>query len=537
MSKVISKRRKIYERKPALEINQKNKNRKKHLRRHIRRNGLVEVRILGVEGQCSLWHGNATGIIVGYFDDADKLNEVVDMLRQEKIQYENAFMSLHKPRKSFQPGTPLNTLIKSKKVKGKLLYDKAIAFYSYIFIDVDANCKRKPAPTKIMKECLSVRDDIKTKLMSFGFLEPITVATGNGGCLFFSVKGFKNEELTRRLIQNFLKSLANEFDSDTVKIDTKVFNPARLCRVPGTYNRKGEERENQGFRMARIDDLPDKLKLLQFKTFEKIIKRHFIHSEKEALTQIGGKKKQSKTTLVPIFDVGKYLKHYKIEVITTKIIGGAKCFCLQECVFDSSHSPNDAAIVQQSGGKLSYQCFHDSCQDKTWKGARHKISGKDSLKEFKVGKSWRSTSAAEDYEDLTLVNANDVMKFISTLDPVIQSMLGEGEATIIAGPGGVGKSFLTLFMAMFVTNAKENSQLFNEFKVRKSYSTLIIQAENSIHNIQPRLKLMVKQNPHFKKNNSKIKFVGRDGGCRISGCVSDPKFQSALIKMIIQAKV
>lgn len=131
-----------------------------------------------------------------------------------------------------------------------------------------------------MRKCLIVRDAIKTKLMSLGFPEPITVATGNGGCLFFSVKGFKNDKTTSELIQNFLQSLADDFDSDNVKIDTKVFNPARLCRMPETYNRKGEERKKQGFRIAHIDDFPDKLKTLPFKKFKKIIHQHLNDKQK-----------------------------------------------------------------------------------------------------------------------------------------------------------------------------------------------------------------------------------------------------------------
>ena len=85
------------------------------------------------------------------------------------------------------------------------------------------------------------------------------------------------------------------------------------------------------------------------------------------------------------FAVDAYLRHYKIAVIKVKPHGDATLYCLAHCLFDLTHAPNESAIRQGVDGKLSYQCFHDTCIGKTWAEARLEISGNDKLGRFMVG--------------------------------------------------------------------------------------------------------------------------------------------------------
>ena len=78
-------------------------------------------------------------------------------------------------------------------------------------------------------------------------------------------------------------------------------------------------------------------------------------------------------------DVPEYLGKYGIAMAGEKANGGSTLYLLEECVFDTSHSPKEAAIGQTVEGKLFYQCFHDSCKDKVWQEARKIISGDDPL--------------------------------------------------------------------------------------------------------------------------------------------------------------
>ncbi len=85
-------------------------------------------------------------------------------------------------------------------------------------------------------------------------------------------------------------------------------------------------------------------------------------------------------------DIEKYLKHYGWPVKEVWERGGATWNRLSRCVFDSSHGEGKAMIVQSPNPPyIYYQCFHESCMDKTWKDVRMKISGMDSLRRFCEG--------------------------------------------------------------------------------------------------------------------------------------------------------
>jgi hypothetical protein len=61
-----------------------------------------------------------------------------------------------------------------------------------------------------------------------------------------------NDDESKQYVQRLLKTLASEFDNETVKIDTTVFNASRITKVVGTVARKGLELEGRPYRMARV---------------------------------------------------------------------------------------------------------------------------------------------------------------------------------------------------------------------------------------------------------------------------------------------
>jgi hypothetical protein len=236
---------------------------------------------------------------------------------------------------------------------------------------------------------------------------------------------------------------------------------------------------------------------------------------------------------VPILDVQKWLPHYGHKVVETKIVGGAKLFILEKCVFDNSHSPKKASIGQQPDGTLFYQCFHDSCNGKRWKEAKAAICGEDSLATFMTGKTWSKKRNSKKYDDLTVIDGRDILRYETTTKSLIKNFVSEGEATFIVGGGGVGKSFLTLYLALTGRIAKPGCQIFGEFTVEKPFSTLMIQAENSLPYVQRRIKDLVEKHPRFKKHVHELRFIGHNGGCRISGVLSDSAFKDSLRKNIL----
>jgi hypothetical protein len=82
-------------------------------------------------------------------------------------------------------------------------------------------------------------------------------------------------------------------------------------------------------------------------------------------------------------DVAEYLSHYG-KFFKVKQNGTGTLYCLETCLFDPSHV-RESSIIEGADGVLRYQCFHDSCQGRTWKEARVLISGADSLAPFIKG--------------------------------------------------------------------------------------------------------------------------------------------------------
>ncbi len=86
-------------------------------------------------------------------------------------------------------------------------------------------------------------------------------------------------------------------------------------------------------------------------------------------------------------DLAAYLAAYGVKVVKVKehVPGheGETWYTLDMCLFNDQHRGGEAAIVQTPNPPfLYYRCYHNSCQGHTWKEARGKISGDESLARF-----------------------------------------------------------------------------------------------------------------------------------------------------------
>jgi hypothetical protein len=92
-------------------------------------------------------------------------------------------------------------------------------------------------------------------------------------------------------------------------------------------------------------------------------------------------------------DVERYLRDFGRKVVKVRPNGTGTLYCLEHCVFDENHTSNEAAIGQTADGKLTSQCYHDSCKGKTWHEARKIISGDVSLEPWLVGGNGRNVQS------------------------------------------------------------------------------------------------------------------------------------------------
>jgi RecA-family ATPase len=178
---------------------------------------------------------------------------------------------------------------------------------------------------------------------------------------------------------------------------------------------------------------------------------------------------------------------------------------------------------------LFYHCFHNSCKPCTWREARQRISGNDSLSQFFATKPKAESNIRENFY---IITANDIMESAKEEAPIIKGLLTEMENLLIVGPSGIGKSLLTLNIGLNLGMPAANKSLWGIFNIPNQFKTLFIQSENSLLGIRKRLGLIFKGNEAYKKARRCLIFPGINGDCRISGNVTDPYFQDFLREMI-----
>ena len=136
---------------------------------------------------------------------------------------------------------------------GNAAEDKDIAHRDLLLIDIDrAQTAKQPATAEEVDAAKHLADIVMAYLETMGWSAPIRVMSGNGHHLYYALPAVANDDESKHDVQRLLKTLASEFDNETVKIDTSVFNASRITKVVGTVARKGLESEDRPYRVARV---------------------------------------------------------------------------------------------------------------------------------------------------------------------------------------------------------------------------------------------------------------------------------------------
>ncbi|MBU4353981.1 MAG: hypothetical protein KJ822_01395, partial [Proteobacteria bacterium] len=263
--------------------------------------------------------------------------------------------------------------------------DTEIQHIRNLLIDLDPIRPEGISSTDAEHEAaLDMAQEIQMDLSTAGWPEPLVSDSGNGAGLIYAVDLPATAETTA-LIKSVLEVLATKYAetlaSLRLSIDTSVHNPARLTRFLGTMNCKGDPTRDRPHRLSRIISLP---------TARAAVSRELL----KTIAQAAGKQdtpQDEGNGRADGFDLAEYLAHYGVDVVQEKPHHGGVLYCLQECIFDSSHSGNEAAIGQAADGLLYYQCFHKSCKGRTWEEARKIISRTDNLWQFTNLRDRKST--------------------------------------------------------------------------------------------------------------------------------------------------
>ena len=107
----------------------------------------------------------------------------------------------------------------------------------------------------------------------------------------------------------------------------------------------------------------------------------------------------------------EYLRDCGVDFRQEPAKGGGEKYIIDPCPFNPDHKGKDAAIFQDPDGKLTFYCFHNRCQGKTWHDVRsllgdpkpeHWDPPKDFKRQHREYKQQQPDEAPEIFEPISI---------------------------------------------------------------------------------------------------------------------------------------
>lgn len=293
-----------------------------------------------------------------------------------------------------------------------------------------------------------------------GFSDPIVCRSGNGWHLQYRID-LDNSAETTETIKRFLKYLASQYTDDKVDVDEKVFNLARLCKLYSTTAKKGANIPERPWRVSEIVYVPDTLEITPLEKIEAIANL----LPKEEPKPLPNRRQWNNNGISEPFDLVSWMNQHGI-VYREKANGTSRVFELEYCPWVETHSDKkkwDSALFLDADGKITFNCQHSHCKDKTWHDVRlhyepdaysrpayqpytpaqhqhlaYIPKPKYEIKEEspELGKKWMTM------RDIQKKNLSDLVYLKTGFTELDKAIVGlaEGEVSIISGSNSSGKS-------------------------------------------------------------------------------------------------
>ena len=403
---------------------------------------LVEVRLLGKT------------TFSGYFTNVETLiTNIKPLLAEQSEQYYGtiqAYFTLNEINADLYSREQRDKFVKKPK---STTTDGDITRRRFVMIDLDPNRAAGISASneefeKAHMKCV----DIYRYLMQQGFNEPIITQSGNGWHAYLPCNMPNDDEHTE-LVKRFLQSLSKLFSDDFVEIDEKVFNPARIDKLIGTWAKKGSDSQERPWRIARIVKVPKDLSPNDDSLFRKIADLLPKEEQKPQTTFRGNYQ-------VP-FNLKGWLDEHGIKY-REKPNGSGMMYELEWCPWVESHSDRkkwDSALFVDTNGRITFNCTHSHCKDKRWQDVRTHYEPDAYTRQFtpiiptqylrpqkpkyeikeelpELGGKWLCMS---DIKKIDLSTLENVKTGFTELDRAIVG-LNMSEVTLLSGSNSSGKS-------------------------------------------------------------------------------------------------
>ena len=283
----------------------------------------------------------------GYFD-YEHINEIPGLLDQ-LLSYKGVYVTVN-PLNPAVLGRAKNHFSSGQAISAK---DTEVMMRRWLLVDCDAiRVSGVSSSDTEHQYALDKASEIASKLASIGWPEPIRLDSGNGAQLMYRVDLPVNDDgLVKRCLEQ-LKLASNEH----VEIDQTVFNPARIWRLPGMWNCKGDECPEQSrvHRQSQILSIPSSITSVPLPDL-----LAFAPKPPEAITPSDPGR----------FDIHDFIARHFPSAKAVPYAGGSK-WVLDVCPFNPDHNDRSAVITQSKDGKLGFVCHHNGCAGKNWHDLR-----------------------------------------------------------------------------------------------------------------------------------------------------------------------
>lgn len=380
----------------------------------------------------------------GYFTDVDTLlNEI------RKYDNCNIYFTLNAINPACYDREQHDRIVTKPK---STTSDNDIVGRDWILIDIDT---KKPSDTNSTDEEKEMAKEVVNNVFKFlrdeGFEKPVVCDSGNGFHLLYKI-AMKNSNENTTICKEFLQVLDMLFSNSNVEIDCTTHNASRVCKLYGTFSRKGSNTKKRPQRESKILRIPDEIKITPNEYFAKVA----------AMLPKPEQPSKSNYYSNEKFDLEAFLNKHHIAVRNIVRTSSFTKYILDECPFNSSHRAPDSAIFEMSNGGLGFKCLHSSCSQYTWKDFRlkfepdaydhkeyqrheHKMQYYSSQKKEPFVPKKEDSAKGKKWLAMTDVQYVDMSKLVAIptgykeLDKKIIGLL-MGDVTVLSGLSGSGKT-------------------------------------------------------------------------------------------------
>ena len=307
-------------------------------------NQLTEIRLISNDGK------TASGIF-------DSIDEIVKAIVPYTNDW-NIYYTINRLPDDVKGLPQYNKIIVRPK---QTCNDNMMIARDYVCIDLDSRRLSGTNATDEQVEFTKKKaNEVYQYLVNVGFNPPTVVFSSSGVHLYLKC-AMQNNEKNTKLVKRFLQALSMMFTDEHTDVDEKVFNCARIMRLPSTYSCKGNTMDaSRPQRLCKFVKINEN-KVNDIAYFEKVAA---LYPEEEA------RPSSQNNYSMESFDLDAFIEKHNIPVTKKLEVADGTRYYLEHCLFNDQHKGHDAILFKHRNGAVAYFCYHNSCSGNDWRKVR-----------------------------------------------------------------------------------------------------------------------------------------------------------------------